>query len=212
MANNYIDNQKFLVELEAYKKHIKEAKKAGLPKPPIPEYIGKCFYDIATHLSLRPEFVNYSYRDEMVSDGIENCCNYLENFNPNAISKNKRGNNFGKKTKGPFPYFSQMIYWAFIRRILKERKQKYIQYMSLQQYSIMASLYPEDYEHLADESSSKSLTQTQLYANMNEFIDEFEKKKAAKDRMKKAIKKKNVNNNNTRNNHTGTNTKSNRKN
>ena len=74
------------------------------------EYIGECIYKIATRLSTRPNFINYTYRDDMISDGIENCLQYMSNFNPD-------------KSNNPFAYFTQIIYYAFIRRIQKEKKQ-----------------------------------------------------------------------------------------
>ena len=81
------------------------------PLPPkVSDYMGECFYKIATHLSYRPNFINYTYREEMVGDGIENCIRYAKNFNP-------------EKSKNPFAYFTQIIYYAFLRRIAKEKKQ-----------------------------------------------------------------------------------------
>jgi len=80
------------------------------PPPPVSDYMGECFYKIATHLSFRPNFINYTYREEMVGDGIENCIRYAKNFNP-------------EKSKNPFAYFTQIIYYAFLRRIAKEKKQ-----------------------------------------------------------------------------------------
>ena len=74
------------------------------------DYIGKCFLKIANHLSYRPNFINYTFRDDMISDGIENCLQYLDNFNP-------------AKSNNPFAYFTQIIYYAFVRRIQKEKKQ-----------------------------------------------------------------------------------------
>ena len=81
------------------------------PLPPkVSDYMGECFYKIATHLSYRPNFINYTYREEMVGDGIENCIRYAKNFNP-------------EKSKNPFAYFTQIIYYAFLRRIANEKKQ-----------------------------------------------------------------------------------------
>ena len=80
------------------------------PPPIVSDYMGECFYKIATHLSYRPNFINYTYREEMVGDGIENCIRYAKNFNP-------------EKSKNPFAYFTQIIYYAFLRRIAKEKKQ-----------------------------------------------------------------------------------------
>merc|ERR1711991_492862 len=88
----------------------KQAKKDGKPQPPITNYIGECFLKIANHLSYRPNFINYTYREEMISDGIENCLQYVHNFNP-------------EKSDNPFAYFTQIIYYAFLRRIQKEKKQ-----------------------------------------------------------------------------------------
>ena len=82
-------------------------------KPDVTNYIGECFLKIANHLSYRPNFINYTYRDDMISDGIENCLQYMRNFNP-------------EKSKNPFAYFTQIIYYAFIRRIQKEKKQMQI--------------------------------------------------------------------------------------
>ena len=89
------------------------AKDFGVDPPPITNYIGECFLKIATHLSYRPNFINYTYREEMISDGIENCLQYVHNFNP-------------EKSDNPFAYFTQIIYYAFLRRIQKEKKQSHV--------------------------------------------------------------------------------------
>jgi len=79
-------------------------------KPPISNYLGECFLKIATHLSYKPNFVNYMFREDMISDGIENCVQYIHNFNP-------------ERSQNPFAYFTQIIHYAFLRRIQKEKKQ-----------------------------------------------------------------------------------------
>tara|TARA_Y100000004_G_scaffold162558_1_gene191396 strand:+ start:224 stop:760 length:537 start_codon:yes stop_codon:yes gene_type:complete len=107
---HYVNNAEFLEGMKAYKKRCREAKKAGKPKPPVDNYLGSCFLKIANHLSYRPNFINYTFRDDMISDGIENCLQYLDNFNPS-------------KSKNPFAYFTQIIFYAFVRRIQKEKKQ-----------------------------------------------------------------------------------------
>ena len=96
-----------------WKESIREAESEGDEIPPITEYIGECFYKITTHLSYRPNFINYTYREEMIGDGIENCIQYAKNFDP-------------EKSKNPFAYFTQIIYYAFLRRISKEKKQQSI--------------------------------------------------------------------------------------
>ena len=111
-GHHYVDNEKFYQELVKYKSACKEAKKKKMEKPPIPNYIGECFLKIAKGMSNVYKFINYtnSYKDEMISDGIENCVTYMDNFDP-------------VKYKNPFAYFSQIIYFAFLRRIQKEKKE-----------------------------------------------------------------------------------------
>ena len=107
---HYVDNKEFLAAIIKYKEKVEHAKENELPKPRVNDYIGGCFLKIATHLSYRPNFINYMYKDDMVCDGIENCVRYIHNFNP-------------EKSKNPFAYFTQIIYYAFLRRISQEKKQ-----------------------------------------------------------------------------------------
>jgi hypothetical protein len=108
--NHYIDNQEFLAALIVYRKKVAVAKEKGLDKPRVSDYIGGCFLKIANHLSYRPNFINYMYKDDMICDGIENCIQYIDNFDP-------------EKSKNPFAYFTQIVYFAFLRRIHKEKRQ-----------------------------------------------------------------------------------------
>ena len=110
---HYVDNKKFLQAMEEWQQACGIAKSLNKPVPPVSNYIGECFMKIAHHLSYRPNFINYTYRDEMIADGIENCVQYSYNFNP-------------EKSKNPFAYFTQIIYYAFVRRIQKEKKQSHI--------------------------------------------------------------------------------------
>jgi len=112
-SDHYINNQEFFVAMKDWKVLVDVADKAGEKHPPITEYIGTCFMKIAEHLSRKPNFMNYPYRDEMQSDGVENCLLYAYNFDP-------------EKSTNPFSYFTQIIYYAFLRRIQKEKKQAYI--------------------------------------------------------------------------------------
>lgn len=118
-ANHYVDNKEFFKAMVEWKAKIKEAENLGERNPPVTEYIGKCFMYIAEHLAYRPNFMNYPYKDEMIGDGIENCILYAHNFNP-------------EKSKNPFSYFTQIIYYAFLRRIEKEKKNSYIKYKMLE--------------------------------------------------------------------------------
>ena len=122
-SEHYVNNKEFLAAMVEYRKSVNKAKREKHNKPPVPDYIGECFLKIANHLSYRPNFINYTFRDDMISDGIENCLQYLDNFNP-------------KTSNNPFAYFTQIIYYAFVRRIQKEKKQSNIKYKMIEQANI----------------------------------------------------------------------------
>ena len=109
-TEHYVNNKELLEALIVYRGKVAEAKENGTTKPRITNYLGECFLKIATHLSYKPNFVNYMFRDDMISDGIENCVQYIHNFDP-------------EKSRNPFAYFTQIIHYAFLRRIQKEKKQ-----------------------------------------------------------------------------------------
>jgi len=125
-SEHYVNNKEFLAALIDHRTQVEVSyrKKFGKilseqdksertrkwdTKPPIPRYIGECFLKIANHLSFKPNFINYMFKEDMISDGIENCVQYIDNFDPD------RGN--------PFAYFTQIIYYAFLRRIQREKRQ-----------------------------------------------------------------------------------------
>jgi len=109
-SEHYVNNKEFLIALIEYRKKVTDSKENGTNRPQIPRYIGECFLKIATHLSYKPNFVNYMFKEDMISDGIENCVQYIYNFDP-------------EKSNNPFAYFTQIINYAFLRRIQKEKKQ-----------------------------------------------------------------------------------------
>ena len=109
-SEHYVNNKELLEALIVYRAKVAHAKENDLPKPRITNYLGECFLKIATHLSYKPNFVNYMFRDDMISDGIENCVQYIHNFDP-------------EKSRNPFAYFTQIIHYEFLRRIQKEKKQ-----------------------------------------------------------------------------------------
>ena len=122
---HYIDNKEFLAKISDYREKRIEAEECGDPRPQVTNYLGECFVKIANHLAYKSNFVNYTFRDEMILDGIENCLTYMDNFDP-------------AKSKNPFAYFTQISYYAFIRRIQKEKRQmetkfKYIKSLDIEQ-------------------------------------------------------------------------------
>lgn len=108
-SEHYVNNKDFLDALIKYKKEVENAESGNNPKPRITNYLGECFLKIATHLSFKPNFVNYMFKDDMICDGIENCVQYIHNFDTERTN--------------PFAYFTQIVYYAFLRRIAKEKKQ-----------------------------------------------------------------------------------------
>ena len=163
---HYINNADFLKALVDYKEACATAKRDNSTPPAIPNYIGECFMKIAEGLSHKPNFIKYTYRDEMISDGVENCLMYFDNFDP-------------VKSKNPFAYFTQIIYYAFLRRIQKEKKQLYVKYKATEQFGIL-----DDFEMLEFEDGTSK--QFELYDNIAQFIETYEESK----KKKKAVKPK----------------------
>src|SRR6056300_623745 len=114
---HYVNNKEFTQAVSEYNISCKLAEEQGKVKPQMTEYIGECIYKIATRLSTRPNFINYTYRDEMICDAIENCIQYIGNFKV-------------EKSNNAFAYVTQICYYAFLRRIQKEKKQVYIKQKS----------------------------------------------------------------------------------
>jgi hypothetical protein len=150
-SEHYVNNKEFLIAIVEYKKKVEIAKERGEEKPRITNYLGECFLKIATHLSYKPNFVNYMFREDMICDGIENCVQYIHNFNP-------------EKSSNPFAYFTQIIHYAFLRRIQKEKKQ-----MEIRSKLIEKSGYDEvftvddDYGNSSDFNSIKDAIQNKMY-------------------------------------------------
>lgn len=165
---HYINNADFCAALSEYKEAVKQAKREHKPKPNIPNYIGECFIKIAEGLSHKPNFINYPFREEMVADGIENCLMYFENFDTT-------------KSSNAFAYFTQIIYYAFLRRIQKEKKQLYVKYKATEQFGIL-----DEHELLGFEEATGR--QFEMYDNISEFIENFEETKKKKKEEKQAKK------------------------
>ena len=172
---HYVDNSKLLEVMSEYREQYLIAKDNDIEPPVIPDYAGECFLKIAEKLSHRPNFINYAFREEMVSDGIENCVMYANNFNP-------------EKSQNPFAYFTQIIYYAFLRRIEKEKKQLYIKYKtmnefdSLEENSDTSSMESEDFI-----STGASPLTADKRATIYDFIYAFEEKKRKKKKPKETV-------------------------
>ena len=167
-SEHYVNNKEFLAAMVEYKKSVDKAKKEKKNKPRVPDYVGECFLKIANHLSYRPNFINYTYRDDMISDGIENCLQYLDNFNP-------------EKSNNPFAYFTQIIYYAFIRRIQKEKKQTTIKHKL-----IMDNNYDDVALQPGDDGEFKNQFREFLQKNIKMEEPVKKEKPKAKKKMKKS--------------------------
>ena len=130
---HYVDNKKFYAALIERKELTAEAEAVGEEPPQITNYLGESILKIANHLSYRPNFINYTYREEMISDGIENCLQYMDRFDP-------------EKSSNPFAYFTQIIYYAFVRRITKEKKQQAIKEKMLKESDIEQRIALQDHD------------------------------------------------------------------
>ena len=165
---HYVNNQEFLAALVERRKQIQEAEEAGEPKPQISNYLGGCILKIATHLSYKPNFINYTYRDDMILDGIENCIQYIDNFDP-------------AKSSNPFAYFTQIIYFAFLRRISNEKKQSYIKNKLIKEMPFEAfELQGHD-----EDGSFHNAYLDYMQSNQQSDLDDYFERKAAKKIAKK---------------------------
>ncbi len=162
---HYVDNKKLFTVMvkykEAHNKHKAAQKKSKrtLRVPQIPEYLGECLLMIASRLANKPNFANYTFREDMISDAIENCILYMHNFDP-------------KKSQNPFAYFTQIIHYAFIRRIEREKKHSYTKY----KYAIHRAQQKDDYIVDGDESFDIKDSAWSSYENVHNFIRCYEEK------------------------------------
>ena len=168
----YVNNKDFLAAMIEYKARVHEAKDKDNTRPIVPTYVGECIMKIATHLARKPNFVNYTFKEEMISDGIENCLQYIDNFNP-------------EKSNNPFAYFTQIIYYAFLRRIQKEKKHLFVKFKMTEQTNLFdttaATQEHDTTKNFKDEIKVSEWTQEY----MGQFITDFEKNKRRKIKKRK---------------------------
>jgi hypothetical protein len=175
---HYVNNTEFYQEIVKYRKKLKEAREAEKEDPHIPDSIGLAIWKIAENLSTKPCFASYSFRDEMISDGVENCILYFKDYDPD----------WGQQANpdyvpNPFAYFTQVIYYAFLRRINKEERNRYTIYKNFQEVMCNNS----DMNLLVD-GEDNHLMPSQMYDNINVFMKKFEEKEEKKKQKRKAVK------------------------
>jgi hypothetical protein len=150
-SEHYVNNKEFLNAIVIYRNQCKRAEEAGEPRPRITNYLGECFLKIATHLSYKPNFVNYMFREDMICDGIENCVQYIKNFDP-------------EKSSNPFAYFTQIIHYAFLRRIQKEKRQMDIRTKIIERSGFEEVMTADGNFNSSDYNTIKENIQTKQYS------------------------------------------------
>lgn len=152
--NNYVDNVKLQDAMKAYIDKCRQAKEEGKERPRASNYIGQCIMDIATNLARSHKFSRYTYKDDMIEDGIENCITYLDRYNPD-------------KFNNPHAYFTKIIWYAFLRRIALEKKILYNKYKQIEAFNLESQLT----------GLGEQITYSDgAFENMERFILEYEEK------------------------------------
>lgn len=169
---HYVDNKLLHAAMVTYKKELRKAKRHKLEQPRVSPYVGDCIMKIATHLAHKPNFAGYSFKDEMICDGIENCLQYIHNFDP-------------KKSQNPFAYFTQIIFYAFLRRIQKEKKQLYTKHAATQMSGLLKTLVHQSEHDIGRTYQRDSSYGEWSQEQMLRFMEEFEESK--KRRKKKIV-------------------------
>ena len=165
----YVNNKDFLAAMIEYKASVHNAETKNKSRPIVPTYVGECIMKIATHLARKPNFVNYTFKEEMISDGIENCLQYIDNFNP-------------EKSNNPFAYFTQIIYYAFLRRIQKEKKHLYTKMKLTENADIMGTTSDKQEGDKEYAAPIKMSEWSKEYTG--NFINDFEENKRKKKKNK----------------------------
>lgn len=154
---HYVSNEELFKNLMEYQTALRNAKSRKQPIPRLPDSVGEAFLKIADRLARKPNFASYTFREDMIADAVENCCQYVGNFD-------------AAESKNPFSYFTQIIYFAFLRRINREKKHLYVKYkaMELQLQGGKSLITPQH------EEGTSSGSKDNLYENIQEFIHAFE--------------------------------------
>jgi hypothetical protein len=176
---HYVNNKDLYAAMVEFKNLVNEAKETGKQNPRIPHYVGESIMKIATHLAYRPNFANYTFREEMISDGIENCLLYINNFDP-------------AKSQNPFAYFTQIIYFAFIRRIQKEKKHLYTKYAAIEYANIMGETSDSQEGDRSNNYDTDIKYGEWSKEQMEKFMGDFETSKGIKRGKKEVVKEKEV--------------------
>jgi hypothetical protein len=175
---HYVNNREFSYAVVDYVRASIEADKVDKKHPIVTDYIATCFMKICEGLSHKPNFVRYTYRDEMVMDGVENCLKAIHNYNIDAATRTGKPN--------AFAYFTQIAYFAFIRRIVKEKKQADIKFKFMEQADIESFVSSIDAHSPIDQKFIETLREKiSKVQDRDNAIKEFAKDE--KEKVKKGL-------------------------
>ena len=169
---HYVKNADFSQAVVDYVTTVEEAKKNNTPIPKVPDYVAQCFLRIAEGLSHKSNFIRYTYREEMVMDAVENCLKAIENYNLEAATRTGKPN--------AFAYFTQITWYAFLRRIAKEKKQQDIKIKYLTKSGI---------ENFVDNELGDDMSQQVVGAFVDTLRDRIEKVKHTDSVIKEEVTK-----------------------
>jgi hypothetical protein len=173
---HYVNNKQFSHAVVDYVKEVNDAENSGTEPPKVPDYIAMSFMKIAEGLSHKANFIRYTYRDEMVMDAVENCLKAIKNYNINAATRTGNPN--------AFAYFTQISWYAFLRRIEKEKRQQDIKMKYINQSPF------EDFA-VSDQVDEASLAAAHQYVDsLRVKIDQVRNRDAYYDAIEKEEKKK----------------------
>ena len=167
---HYVNNADFSQAVVDYVTVLNEARKQQQTLPVVPDYIAQSFLRIAEGLSHKSNFVRYTYREEMVMDAVENCLKAIENYNLEAATRSGKPN--------AFSYFTQISWYAFLRRIAKEKKQQDIKAKYITQSGI------EEFIASTEDKQAKQVAQRFV----DTLRDRIDKVKEVDNHMKTIVK------------------------
>ena len=168
---HYVNNAEFSQAVVTYVKSSNQAKEEEKPIPIVPNYIADCFLRIAEGLSHKSNFIRYTYREEMVMDAVENCLKAINNYNIEAATRTGNPN--------AFAYFTQISWYAFLRRIAKEKKHQDIKERFMTEAGVEAFI-----------AATGSVETTQMVQHfVDELRDRIDKVKAVDTKVSDFAKK-----------------------
>ena len=179
---HYVNNKEFSQSVVDYVKLVNEAQEAGTKLPVVTDYIATCFLKIAQGLSHKANFIRYTYREEMVMDAVENCLKAITNYNIEAATRTGKPN--------AFAYFTQICYYAFLRRLAKEKKQQDIKFKYIEKAGIEDFIMGADVDGHIDSTTRAFVDQLRdrisVVRTNDSSIKEFAKEEKKKEKARKA--------------------------